>query len=945
MKTLDLTYSDAKEVKISRFNPVQNDTEIFLDLMFENCSGKKAIIKNNYFGQPLFVSFHQEIFDRNIEIEGEKDTYISLHTFKSDCRQSSNWQTLNGILIDIDYHLKEDVEENLDNLENQIEKLINDNIIPVPTIITFTGRGFDLIYLFRDPINYYGGEQAVKKFNLCQSGLYELFEENNVEVDTNVKDLARVFRIPGTMNSKAVKLCRIIFFNKGESGNVEKCSLDELAKYTQKKNNEKDLPKHRKEKQNYDQAYLVAINSARINALNEYLEKKKYQVTGNREVILFLYAVCFFNINEKVSDIRDKLIQINNKYPEPLEIEEIDNLYHEALRWEMRGYSYKFSNEKFYEKLFGTAQNIFPKNCMKPGRFIQSKKTFEKNLNRLEKYYMIACDIVQSKKPEQFYVEKYNVCRNTIIRYKHMFGIKKKSELTIETLEKRYKDLQHETIEKNLKIFVKNGIETNPFNKDEKYYNTVELFLYDNSENKTISQKSSDTIVPIDKSILDKIELVTDEFIKKINELSENDLKKIEECYQKLIDEMKNMYMANIDLKLKELSSIDIDNYFLIAVKLWVLNGLIKNNTIMKLYRHIDKIGKDILNNPKKIGIKDIDFFNENYLLIIDCINNFRNELHEFVPNDDTLSYISKRRAKHDFPDLEYDKLLLESINITKNWVKNFILSNDCNSHNIIQYFDNMEFGKQNTLYLIAENTDQETYACLIHSICIDFNIKYENNNGEYTNKDFEDLIRSKLWEHLGERLWAFMISEKSAKNRINNIIKDYSLNNTNIILKKLDSSYSISILNRIRKEDEKRTVLFLKKLDTINPNICTDAELLKEIKIIYKEIFGVGLRKYHKNESVYSFCDNLKKSDNELMKDIKYIYINLYRQLKKENHDTIMLYGKEYNTKELFSAIKSLSKFDINTAYYYFLHYPTKSFNDLEEKVFEYFKKDRIKI
>ena len=74
--------------------------------------------------------------------------------------------------------------------------------------------------------------------------------------------------------------------------------------------------------------------------------------------------------------------------------------------------------------------------------------------------------------------------------------------------------------------------------------------------------------------------------------------------------------------------------------------------------------------------------------------------------------------------------------------------------------------------------------------------IKYENNNGEYTNKDFEDLIRSKLWEHLGERLWAFMISEKSAKNRINNIIKDYSLNNTNIILKKLDSSYSISILN-----------------------------------------------------------------------------------------------------------------------------------------------------
>ena len=945
MKTLNLTYSDAKEVKISRFNPVENDTEIFLDLMLDNCSGKKAIIKDNYFANPVFVSYYQEILDKNIEIEGEKDTYISLHSFKSDCRKSSNWQTLNGILIDIDYHLQENVEENLDRLENQIEKLINDNIIPVPTVITFTGRGFDLIYLFRNPINYYGDEKAVKKFNLCQRGLYEILKDNNVEVDTNVKDLARVFRIPGTMNSKAMKLCRIIFLNEGDAGTVEKCSLGDLAKYTKKNNNEKDLPKHKEKKQNYDQAYLVAVNIERINALNEYLEKKMYQVTGNREVILFLYSVCWFNLNKEASTIREKLIQINNKFSKPLEMEEIDNLYHETLSWEMRGYSYNYSDKKFYEKLYGTCKNLFHKKRMKASRFIESKKTFEKKLNLLEKKYDIACDIVTTKNKEKHYMDKYSVSRNTIILIKQMFKIKRKSELTLEKLEKRYKELQLETIKNSLKIFIKYGMETNPFNKGEKYYDAVELFLYDNSEKKKISQKSSDTMITIDKSILDKIELVTEEFIERISELSEDDLKKIEECYEKLIDEMKNMYMYNITFKLKVFSSINKDNYFIIAVKLWVLNSLIKNNTIMKLNKHIDNIGTDILNNPKKIGIKDIEFFNENYLLILDCINNFRKELHEFVPNDETLSFVSKRKAKHDFPDLEYDKLLIENIKITKNWVKNFILINEYNKNNILQFFDSMEFCKQNTLYSLAENTDQETYAGLIHAICIEFNEKYEKSNEGYTNKDFEDLIRSKLWEYLGKRLSDFMISDKTANNRINSIIKEYSLNNTNISLNKLDSSYSIAIVNRIRKEDEKRTFLFLKKLDTINPNICTETELLSVIKKIYKEIFGVNLRRYHKNESVYSFCDNLKKCDSELMKDIKYIYINLYRQLKNENDDIIMLYGKEYNTKELFSAIKSLSKFDINTAYYYFLHCPTRTLNELKEKFFEYIIKDRIKI
>jgi hypothetical protein len=193
-------------------------------------------------GLDAFVSFHRK---RGEELENlgsvptaelermfpefadelERDSYFSINSFycagrygnclpglKPAFRKADGARYLNACFVDIDFH---DQSGPLDfgSQFGQIITLQDNGIIPPASLVMRSGRGLWLLWLLADPHNALLPARAfpeqVLGFNTIELELIRLTNADKV-----ARDVARITRVPGSINSKAGDAMRVMFWTQ-----------------------------------------------------------------------------------------------------------------------------------------------------------------------------------------------------------------------------------------------------------------------------------------------------------------------------------------------------------------------------------------------------------------------------------------------------------------------------------------------------------------------------------------------------------------------------------------------------------------------------------------------------------------------------------------------------------------------------------------------------------
>lgn len=213
---------------------------------------------------------------------GKKQQYISINAFDVDfqnndfSREITRLKQIRNIAVDIDqYKLGLTIDEALD----EIQSLILEQKLPEPNLI-LTSRGIQLFYTIDKGASPemawlagYVTEQLISKLQ-------------HIGADNNAKDMSRVMRVPNSVNERNNSVVTPYIWND------EAYTLQELQTYcrplekfeTRKKTKGKILPFNKR------LAFFYKTNFARLTDLHKLLELRKNDLTGVRNVFLYMYS-------------------------------------------------------------------------------------------------------------------------------------------------------------------------------------------------------------------------------------------------------------------------------------------------------------------------------------------------------------------------------------------------------------------------------------------------------------------------------------------------------------------------------------------------------------------------------------------------------------------------------------------------------------------------------
>ena len=154
------------------------------------------------------------------------DNYISQAEFIKPNRRVVNLLRMNLSFIDLDiYHVDGSIWHGFvatPQMACAILLFCDDEGIPPPSIIAFSGRGLYLKWLYNTPIP----RQALPRWNALQRRLVELFK--SFGADYRAKDASRLLRLMGTTNTKSGEIVRVLHVQT-ENGELVHYGFDYLA--------------------------------------------------------------------------------------------------------------------------------------------------------------------------------------------------------------------------------------------------------------------------------------------------------------------------------------------------------------------------------------------------------------------------------------------------------------------------------------------------------------------------------------------------------------------------------------------------------------------------------------------------------------------------------------------------------------------------------------------
>ncbi len=151
----------------------------------------------------------------------DRDTYISQAEFTKPNRRVVNLARVGLMFVDID----PGPATHLDGDQWSMRCLIacQDEGVPAPSLIVFSGRGVHMKWLLDRPIP----RAAVMRWNHAQKCLVKRFE--HIGADAGARDASRVLRLEGTINQKNQKRCEVIWEDRDpRDGELVRYSFDTL---------------------------------------------------------------------------------------------------------------------------------------------------------------------------------------------------------------------------------------------------------------------------------------------------------------------------------------------------------------------------------------------------------------------------------------------------------------------------------------------------------------------------------------------------------------------------------------------------------------------------------------------------------------------------------------------------------------------------------------------
>ena len=313
--------------------------------------------------------YFEGINDLSINLN-DKDVYISQNTFNNRSRRLTHLKELKALYIDIDcYKVNLSKEATKYFLENDLY-----GQIPVPNMLIDSGRGlYYIIFLENTKV------EDLPKWQLVERYLYEKLK--NLGADNKALDATRVLRVVGSTNSKNNELVKVIdtYDYQYTLDEIIENYIPEVNEDRKEKQKPKGVRKKGRKKKFVSLFNLYNLYYTRFKDIKKLVEIRNYEMTGYREITLFLIRY-FLNVYHGDDDlVMEEVIEINNSFTEPLEINEVFN----ATRSGVIGATervYKYSNDKLIKLL-----DITPSEQKEMATIIgKSEKYYRNNKNRRE---------------------------------------------------------------------------------------------------------------------------------------------------------------------------------------------------------------------------------------------------------------------------------------------------------------------------------------------------------------------------------------------------------------------------------------------------------------------------------------------------------------------------------------------------------------------------------
>lgn len=252
------------------------------------------------------------------ETEGREDTYVSPNTYFMPRRSVGNIRQYRCLFIDLD--IEKHGKYSKDETFNEILGLTVIGSIPMPSMITDSGRGFHVYFRVKN-----APKQALQTFQELEDYLY--YQMKELGADLSATDSARVLRIPGTINSRNMEICKILYLNN----DIEYTMYELREQYLNYKENKqgRDKTKEYKKKKvcvvrNLFNSY--SLHMGRVEDVGILCRMRDYDVEGSRNFILHCYSYWKGIYIRDAEQLLRETMEFNSKFKKPLSDSEVKGI-------------------------------------------------------------------------------------------------------------------------------------------------------------------------------------------------------------------------------------------------------------------------------------------------------------------------------------------------------------------------------------------------------------------------------------------------------------------------------------------------------------------------------------------------------------------------------------------------------------------------------------------
>ena len=293
----------------------------------------------------------EDLAEHLTEVMGE-DVFFSQNTFYRKSRRIETIRQLRSLYVDLDFYIfNYDPEWILGKLELEFYR----QSIPEPNMIIFSGQGVVLIWMI-DPVPY----QALPLWQAVQN--YLIKQLKPLGGDPKASDAARIFRMAGSISSKNGHEVKVEYRHDYRYS-LRDIQHDYLPELTPKK----EKPKRGRKKKVVHLFNVYTLHGARLQDLATLVELRHGDMSGYREITLFLYRYWSCCFTQDPEEALQQTLEFNETFTQPLPQREARKATESAQKaWEAKsdkeandranamgypGAGYRLSNTKIIDWL------------------------------------------------------------------------------------------------------------------------------------------------------------------------------------------------------------------------------------------------------------------------------------------------------------------------------------------------------------------------------------------------------------------------------------------------------------------------------------------------------------------------------------------------------------------------------------------------------------------